>query len=1036
MATHNQRDINLVAISRAPAITMRRSNYFTCLLLSWMFLPSCLSRDTIAGGTITYPGGTTLVSAGKRFELGFFSPNGTSDSRRYVGIWYYGSDPPIVVWVANRDNPIVRGNASFDLVDGNLKVSNEGQAIWSTDASSSSTRLAKLLDSGNLVLIEGQNKVWQSFHDPTDTFLPGMLMTENFMLTSWASQDDPRRGSFTFQMDQQGGNNNYDVIQNQNLSSYWKSGVYGKFIQADQMLDVISFLLSNFTTGPTLPPAGTSPASAYENITWPSFNKYNNSRLVMNYNGRIQYFRRGNGSKPVWFEPASRCSVFSVCGQFGGCNDKNGNKTMCRCLPGFEPVQPDNWNSGDFSGGCLRKSSICVKNSDDGAHDFLSLKMMKARTPDMQIPVGSQEQCRQKCLGACKCQAYSFGEDLHPRAETGTLTCYTWLDDLNNIQEFATNGRDLYVRVPISDIESPRSCKTCGTNLVPYPLSTGWSCGDPLYSAFSCDNKTAQLYFEPGKGPYRVTSITPETRTFTIQVEDAFNCTGSGLMEIKQQLNESSPFSVSDGCIGGKNDFSTGDSFGVEVKIEWSTPKEPLCNSSKDCNWPHATCNNALDGTTRCLCNSGFSWNSFSVNCSLVNNVEGGGSLQKGQKAKLVYIVAPAVAAIFILVFGGLFYMRRQHGSTQGSRESTQENLAFRLYDSEKQIKMWMDSCQFEEEDKKGIDVPFFDLEIILQATNNFSDENKLGRGGFGPVYKATFPGGQEIAVKRLSSGSGQGLEEFKNEVVLIAKLQHRNLVRLVGYCVKGDEKMLLYEYMPNKSLDSFIFDRTRCSLLTWEIRFEIILGIARGMLYLHQDSRLRIIHRDLKTSNVLLDEEMIPKISDFGLARIFEAKQIEASTQRVIGTYGYMSPEYALDGFFSFKSDVFSFGVVVLEIVSGKRNTGFYQSEGTMSLLTHAWKLWNDNKALDLMDQVLHETYNRDQVLKCINVALLCVQEDPSDRPTMSNAVFMLGSESATLPVPKKPAFAVRIGVSTTASSSSKPESSTVLSTTLQQGR
>ncbi|XP_048127407.1 G-type lectin S-receptor-like serine/threonine-protein kinase At4g03230 [Rhodamnia argentea] len=380
--------------------------------------------------------------------------------------------------------------------------------------------------------------------------------------------------------------------------------------------------------------------------------------------------------------------------------------------------------------------------------------------------------------------------------------------------------------------------------------------------------------------------------------------------------------------------------------------------------------------------------------------------------------------------------MRRQHGSNQGSRESTQENPDFRLYDSEKRIKMWMESRQFDEDDKKGIDVPFFDLEIILQATNNFSDENKLGKGGFGPVYKATFPGGQEIAVKRLWSGSGQGLEEFKNEVILIAKLQHRNLVRLVGYCVKGDEKMLLYEYMPNKSLDSFIFDRRRCGLLTWDTRFEIILGIARGMLYLHQDSRLRIIHRDLKTSNVLLDEEMTPKISDFGLARIFEAKQTEASTQRVIGTYGYMSPEYALDGFFSFKSDVFSFGVVVLEIVSGIRNTGFYRSEGTMSLLTHAWNLWNDNKALDLMDQVLHETYNRDQVLKCINVALLCVQEDPSDRPTMSNAVFMLGSETVTLPVPKKPAFAVKIGVSTTASSSSKPELSSVLSTTLEQGR
>ncbi|KAL3754540.1 hypothetical protein ACJRO7_001736 [Eucalyptus globulus] len=1010
-----------------------------------MFLPSCLSRDTITVGTITYPGGTTLVSAGKRFELGFFSPDGISDSRKYIGIWYYGSDPPIIVWVANRDDPLVSPTASFGLVDGNLKLCNEGRAIQLThvEGSTSSTRLAKLLDSRNLVLIEDDGReriLWQSFDHPTDTFLPGMLMSENFVLISWASQDDPKQGNFTFQMDQEGGNNNYDVIQE--LSPYWKSGVYGKFIQADQMLDVISFLLSNFTTGATTtsPPAGTISTLAYKNITQPSDDNYNNSRLVMNYDGRIQYLRQGNGSKLVWFEPASQCSVLSACGKFGSCNDKNGNKTMCRCLPGFEPTQPDNWNSGDFSRGCLRKSSICAKNSDDSAHDFLSLKMMRAGKPDVQISVDSEEQCKQRCLDVCSCQAYSFEEDLHQRAERATLTCYTWSDDLNNIQEFAQDGRDLYVRVPLSDIESTnRSCGTCGTNLVPYPLSTRQSCGDPLYSAFSCDSMTAQLYFELPMDRYRITSVNPETRTFTIQVNERFKCMSEDLKKISQRLGQSGPFAVSGGCIGGQTDFSADASLGSvrssEVKIVWRDPKEPLCNSSKDCDWPNATCKSASDGITKCLCDSGFSWNYSNVSCSpagVGNNVGGGGSLQKRQKVKPVYIIAPAVAAIFILVFGGLFYMRRQHGS----RESTPEILDFRLYESEKRIKMWMDACQFEEKDKKGIEVPFFDLEIILQATNHFADENKLGRGGFGPVYKATFPGGQEIAVKRLLSGSGQGLEEFKNEVVLIAKLQHRNLVKLVGYCVKGDEKMLLYEYMPNKSLDSFIFDQTRCSLLTWEIRFEIILGITRGMLYLHQDSRLRIIHRDLKTSNVLLDEEMTPKISDFGLARIFEAKQTEANTQRVIGTYGYMSPEYALDGFFSFKSDVFSFGIVVLEIVSGRRNTCFYHSEGTLSLLTHAWKLWNDNKALDLMDQVLHETCNRDQVLKCINVALLCVQDNPSDRPTMSNAVLMLSSETTTLPTPKKPAFAFRTGISTTASTSSKSESNAVLSTTLEQGR
>ncbi|XP_073115462.1 receptor-like serine/threonine-protein kinase SD1-7 [Elaeis guineensis] len=306
----------------------------------------------------------------------------------------------------------------------------------------------------------------------------------------------------------------------------------------------------------------------------------------------------------------------------------------------------------------------------------------------------------------------------------------------------------------------------------------------------------------------------------------------------------------------------------------------------------------------------------------------------------------------------------------------------------------------------KKSDLLFFDLEIILAATNNFSIESKIGEGGFGPVYQGKLNNGQDIAVKRLSEKSSQGLDEFKNEVTLIAKLQHRNLIRLLGCCIHGGERMLIYEYMHNRSLDTFIFDEGKRSLLGWQNRFTIIVGIARGLRYLHQDSRFRIIHRDLKASNVLLDREMKPKISDFGMARLFGDDQTQARTHRVVGTYGYMSPEYAMDGILSTKLDVFSFGVLVLEIISGRRNKGFYQSEPHSNLIKYAWKLWKEGKSFELLDESLEDLHRISEVLRCIQVGLLCVQEQPRDRPMMSSVIMMLATENATLPEPKEPGF------------------------------
>ncbi|XP_062079007.1 G-type lectin S-receptor-like serine/threonine-protein kinase At4g27290 isoform X2 [Humulus lupulus] len=306
---------------------------------------------------------------------------------------------------------------------------------------------------------------------------------------------------------------------------------------------------------------------------------------------------------------------------------------------------------------------------------------------------------------------------------------------------------------------------------------------------------------------------------------------------------------------------------------------------------------------------------------------------------------------------------------------------------------------------EEELELPIFDLSTISTATSNFSDINKLGEGGFGPVYKGKLGDGQEIAVKRLSMNSGQGVNEFKNEVVLIAKLQHRNLVKLLGCCIQEQERLLLYEYMSNKSLDFFIFDPKQAKLLEWPKRFEIICGIARGLLYLHQDSRLRIIHRDLKASNVLLDSELNPKISDFGLAKIFGGDQIEDKTNRVVGTYGYMAPEYVFHGLFSIKSDIFSFGIIVLEIVSGKRNRVFHPEIDTLALTGHAWKLMEEGRAIELLDECLSGSKNLCQVLRCIHVGLLCVQQNPMDRPSMTSIVMMLGSDSS-MPQPKKPGY------------------------------
>ncbi|XP_057537115.1 receptor-like serine/threonine-protein kinase SD1-8 [Amaranthus tricolor] len=401
---------------------------------------------------------------------------------------------------------------------------------------------------------------------------------------------------------------------------------------------------------------------------------------------------------------------------------------------------------------------------------------------------------------------------------------------------------------------------------------------------------------------------------------------------------------------------------------------------------------------------------------------------------KIVMGIGIGIASVVILAgFVALFILKRKRKKDQTLLGRSMDTRASRAGVTEKSQEILLTGQMIsskrdysgETKNLDDVELPFFDLHTIAIATNNFDAAYKLGQGGFGRVYKGVLSDGQEIAVKRLSKESGQGVEEFKNEVKLIAKLQHRNLVRLLGCCVEIDEKMLIYEYLRNRSLDAYLFHKERCVVLSWEIRFNIICGIARGLLYLHQDSRYRIVHRDLKASNILLDGDMNPKISDFGMARIFGSDQTEGNTRRVVGTYGYMAPEYAMDGLFSIKSDVFSFGVLVLEILSSTKNRGFYNSDHELNLLGYSWKLWKEGKGTEMLDKSIGELYSIHEVLRCLQVGLLCVQERADDRPTMASVVLMLSSESACLPQPKLPGFCMGWNPNETDSSSSKQDES-----------
>lgn len=303
-----------------------------------------------------------------------------------------------------------------------------------------------------------------------------------------------------------------------------------------------------------------------------------------------------------------------------------------------------------------------------------------------------------------------------------------------------------------------------------------------------------------------------------------------------------------------------------------------------------------------------------------------------------------------------------------------------------------------------------FKYSTIEKATGSFDEANKLGQGGFGTVYKGVLADGREIAVKRLFYNNRHRAADFFNEVNIISSVEHKNLVRLLGCSCSGPESLLVYEFLPNRSLDRFIFDSNKGKELNWEKRDEIIIGTAEGLVYLHENNKIRIIHRDIKASNILLDSRLRAKIADFGLARSFQDDKSHISTA-IAGTLGYMAPEYLANGQLTEKADVYSFGVLLLEIVTGRQNNKGKSSEFSDSLVTIAWKRFQQGSVEEILDPnlMLHDYHRSDaraEVLRVVHVGLLCIQEAASLRPSMSKALQMLAKKDEILPPPTNPPF------------------------------
>ncbi|KAJ9554438.1 hypothetical protein OSB04_018483 [Centaurea solstitialis] len=1028
------------------------SNSIFLLLSTALFflLSTSTALDTISANQ-TLKDGNTIVSQGGTFELGFFSLRNSKN--RYLGIWYKKISVFTVVWVANREKPITDTSGGFKVsANGNLMVLSGGNTvIWSSNSTVSDQNLnpvAQLLETGNLVVSDTSSTkkslVWQSFDYFGDTLLPGMKLGKDLETgrerysISWKSPDDPSLGRYMIWVD----TNGYPQIKRSEgrvLKS--RIGPWNGLEFSGLPIEVPNPIYSSYFV--------VNEKEIYY--------KY---ELLSSVVQRIHFTWDGRTLQMHWIErtqewvvyadiDADNCGRYAICGPYGSCNIEK--RPPCSCIKGFEPRIPEEWKASDWSSGCQRKIPLNCE-SGDGFQRIPGVKLPDTQRSWYNLSMTLGE-CRMACRKNCNCTAYA---NLDIR--NGGSGCLLWFHELMDIREYDV-GQDLYIRIAASELAKEykgngvlNTVVLLTSSAVLLLLTVAYACRKKKKrprtkikgSWYDLDKKNTRMQMEAlDELPFfSLSKVAKATDNFNINNkigEGGFGPVYKGVLDdgrevAVKRLSETSQQGVAEfknevACIAKLQHRNLVKLLGYCIHAnELILIYEYMTNKSLD---------SFLFDETKCLM---LDWpRRFHIIHGMARGI-----LYLHQDSRLQIIHRDLKAANILLdaemnpkisdfglarkfigfdnaaktkkVVGTYGYISPEyavHGRFSTKSDvfsfgvlvleivSGKKNREFSHEDHRDNLLGHNSRMQMEDLDE----LPFFSLREVVKATDNFSINNKIGEGGFGPVYKGVLEDGQEVAVKRLSETSQQGVDEFKNEVICIAKLQHRNLVKLIGYCIHANEMILIYEYMTNKSLDSFLFDETKCLLLDWPQRFHIIHGMARGILYLHQDSRLQIIHRDLKAANILLDADMNPKISDFGLARKFIGFDNAAKTKKVVGTYGYISPEYAVHGRFSTKSDVFSFGVLVLEIVSGKKNREFAHEDHRDNLLGHAWRLCKEDRSIELMSSSLCNSCIESEVVRAIHVGLLCVQHQAEDRPTMLSVVLMLVSESV-LPQPRQPAF------------------------------